>query len=64
MSTLNQVALDNKDSSISYKARLASLYLSYSAGIEITPVVHALDHEYLFRQISKQLEQKFLASHE
>lgn len=62
-SELDQVARDNKDVAISYKARLASMYLTYSANIQITPVSPALDHEYLFRQIAEQLEQKLLAAH-
>jgi hypothetical protein len=62
-SELDQVARDNRDVAISYKARLASMYLTYSANIQITPVSPALDHEYLFRQIAEQLEQKLLAAH-
>ena len=62
-SELDEVARDNKDVAISYKARLASMYLTYSSNIQITPVSPALDHEYLFRQIAEQLEQKLLAAH-
>jgi len=58
---LDQVARENSDVSISYKARLASTYLNYSNNITITPVSPASDHEYLFRQIAEQLEQKLLA---
>ena len=60
---LDEVARENSDVSISYKARLASTYLTYSANIRITPVSSAPDHEYLFRQIAEQLEQKLLAAH-
>ncbi len=60
---LDEVARDNKDVAISYKARLASMYLTYSSNIQITPVSPAVDHEYLFRQIAEQLEQKLLAAH-
>jgi hypothetical protein len=60
---LDQVARENKDIAISYKARLASIYLNYSANINITPASPAVDHEYLFRQIAEQLEQKLLAAH-
>ena len=60
---LDQVARDNKDVAISYKARLASMYLTYSSNIQISPVSPALDHEYLFRQIAEQLEKKLLAAH-
>jgi chemotaxis response regulator CheB len=62
-SGLDEVARDNGDVAISYKARLASTYLTYSTNIQITPVSPALDHEYLFRQIAEQLEQKLLAAH-
>jgi hypothetical protein len=62
-SGLDRVARENKDVSISYKARLASTYLNYSANINITPESPAFDHEYLFRQIAEQLEQKLLAAH-
>jgi len=58
---LDQVARANNDVSIGYKARLASTYLNYSNNIIITPVSPATDHEYLFRQIAEQLEQKLLA---
>lgn len=37
-SELDEVARDNKDVAISYKARLASMYLTYSSNIQITPV--------------------------
>ena len=60
---LDEVARENKDVAISYKARLASMYLTYSSNIQITPVSPALDHEYLFRQIAEQLEKKLLAAH-
>lgn len=60
---LDEVARDNKDAAMSYKARLASMYLTYSADIKITPASPAFDHEYLFRQIAEQLEQKLLAAH-
>ncbi len=62
-SALDQVARGSKDVAISYKARLASTYLNYSANINITPASPASDHEYLFRQIAEQLEQKLLAAH-
>ncbi|MGA7161594.1 MAG: hypothetical protein WBZ48_11370 [Bacteroidota bacterium] len=61
--SLDQVARENSDVSIGYKARLASTYLNYSSNVNITPVSPALDHEYLFRQIAEQLEQKLLAAH-
>jgi hypothetical protein len=63
ISMLDRVSRDNNSSSIRYKAQLASMYLSDSDGIEVTPVRGAFDHEYLFKQIADQLEKKFLASH-
>ncbi len=63
-SRLQRVAEDNQDSSISYKARLAYMYLSYSSTIDLTPEYATTNHhEYIFKQISEQLAQKFLASH-
>ena len=63
LNELEAVGRDNDNSSIRYKAHLASLYLSDSDGIEVTPVPGAFDHEYLFKQIADQFEKKFLASH-
>jgi len=63
-SLLQRVAEDNQDASISYKAQLAYMYLSNSSMIDLTPESASSNHGYIFKQISEQLEQKFLASHE
>jgi hypothetical protein len=61
LSTVNKVAQENDNSSIAYKAYLASMYLSHSSDIRVKPIPDAENHEYLFKQIADQLEQKFLA---
>ena len=60
---LQRVAEGNKDLSISYKAQLATMYLNYSPTLDLTSQTLPADHEYIFKQISEQFEQKFLASH-
>jgi hypothetical protein len=62
VAALNQYSLDNDDIALRYKAHLASLYLSNTTTIEIEPVAHPADHEYIFRQIAQQLETKFLVA--
>jgi len=61
---LQRVAGESHDSSISYKAQLAYMYLSHGSVIELTPMQNPNSHDYLFKQISEQLEQKFLAIQE
>ncbi|HTR80108.1 MAG TPA: hypothetical protein VMM58_00670 [Bacteroidota bacterium] len=63
-SMLQRVSKDNLDSSISYKAHLANMYLSYGSTINLMLEHAPSNHEYIFKQISEQLEQKFLASHD
>jgi hypothetical protein len=59
---LNQIAEVNTDPSIRFKAHLASIYLSFSGIINVEPQHHTFDHEYIFRQITDQLENKLLVS--
>jgi hypothetical protein len=59
---LAKVARDQKDSTISYKAHLAMMYLRYGTDGDLVPSSDPGDHESLFRQIAEQLEKKFLAS--
>jgi hypothetical protein len=59
---LNNIAEENPDPSIRFKAHLASIYLSFNEGINIKPEHNTYDHEYLFRQIAEQLESKLLVS--
>ena len=63
-SSLQRVAEENQDASISYKAQLACMYLSNSSTIDLTPEGASSNHGYIFKQISEQLEQKFLAAHD
>jgi hypothetical protein len=61
-SELKRIAEDNKDAAIRYKAQLASLYLDYSSIIELSLEPSSWNHEYVFKQISEQLDKKFLVS--
>ena len=60
-SMLQRIAEDNQDASLSYKAELAYLYLNLNAGFDLNAVPGSADHGYIFRQLSDQLAQKFLA---
>lgn len=55
---------ENKSSSIRYKAHLTLFYLSNADNISITPKSDPETHDYLFKQISKELEMKLLVSNE
>jgi hypothetical protein len=55
---LNEIAEENTDPSIRYKAHLASIYLTFSDKIQIEPKEHVFEREYLFKQITDQLENK------
>ncbi|MDD8019321.1 MAG: hypothetical protein PHP42_13195 [Bacteroidota bacterium] len=57
---LEIVIQENEDPSISYKAQLAIMYLRHANRIDISPVGHAIDHEYLFKEISEKLEKELL----
>jgi hypothetical protein len=59
---LNEIAEENPNLSIRFKAHLASIYLGFSEGINIQPEFNTYDHEYLFREITDQLESKLLVS--
>jgi len=61
-SELKRVAEDNEDVAIRYKAQLASLYLDYGSIIDLTLEPSSSNHEYVFKQISDQLDKKFLVS--
>jgi hypothetical protein len=58
---LNNLAKEHGDLVIGYKASLAGLYLAHSSDFHITPIRGAENHEYLFKQIADQLEQKLVA---
>jgi len=55
---LNEIAEENTDPGLRYKAHLASIYLTFSNMIDIEPKNHAFEREYLFKQITEQLESK------
>ncbi len=58
---LNKVSQDNPDPVLRYKAHLAILYLTLS-NIEVQPERNAETHDYIFKQIANQLENKLLVS--
>jgi hypothetical protein len=57
---LKDVAKESKNPTIGYKAQLAYMYLNYSSTIEVAP--GNVSPNYLFKEISEKLEQRFLAS--
>jgi hypothetical protein len=57
---LNTLAKEHGDLVIGYKASLAGLYLAHSSDFHITLMREAANHEYLFKQIADQLEQKMV----
>ncbi len=62
ISKLNEVSEKNSNPSIRLKAHLASIYLTTSDMIDIKPEVGKFEHEYIFKQITEQLENKLLVS--
>ena len=61
LSVVEKVARKDGIPSIRYKAYLVSMYLSHGSHIRVKAISNANNHEYLFKQIADQLEQKFLA---
>ena len=59
---LNEISKENADPAIRIKAHLASIYLNSNNIITVEPKHNAFDHEYIFRQITQQLDNKFLVS--
>ena len=59
---LNEIAEENIDPSIRFKAHLASVYLNFSDIISIEPAFNIYDREYIFKQITAQLEKNLLVS--
>jgi hypothetical protein len=59
---LNEIAEVNPDPSMRVKAHLASIYISSSDIITIEPKNNVFDHEYIYRQITEQLDKKLLVS--
>jgi hypothetical protein len=61
LKVVDRVAQRNNNPAIRYKAYLVSMYLTHAPTIQVTPITNADSHEYLFKQIADQLEQRFLA---
>ena len=59
MDKLNSIAEKNMDPSIRFKAHLASIYLSFNEIINVQPVFN-FDHEYIYKQITNQLEKNLV----
>ncbi len=59
---LNDISKGNADPAIRAKAHLASIYLNSNNIITVEPKHNVFDHEYIFRQITQQLDNKFLVS--
>ncbi len=59
---LSKVAQSDDDPSLKFKAHLALIYLTYGSDIELKPIRDTYDHEYIFKQISEQLEKKLLVA--
>ncbi len=60
ISKLNDISEKNSDPSIRFKAHLATIYLSLGDMIDVKPEVGKFEHEYIFKQITEQLENKLL----
>ena len=58
---LNRIAEENPDPSIRAKAHLASIYLRSSDIIDVMPNLNTYDHDYIYKQITEQLENKVFA---
>lgn len=61
LKSVNEVEQDNSSPSMRYKAYLVGMYLTHGSDMRITTVSDPTNHEYLFKQIAEQLEQKYLA---
>jgi hypothetical protein len=61
LSDLKTLAQNYSDPAIRYKAYLAVMYLTESSKIDVQPVSQ-FDHEYIYRQIADQLENKLLVA--
>lgn len=59
---LNDLSRSETDSTIAYKASLASMYLAYGSRIEDKSVFSPYEHETAFEQVADQLAKKFLVT--
>ena len=62
LNRLNEIVEKYSDPLISYKAHLATIYLTFSNLIEIWPISRTFEREYIFRQIAEQLNKRLLGS--
>jgi hypothetical protein len=58
---LNRIAEKNPDPSIRLEAYLAGIYLSSNNIMDVEPDHGSYEHDYLYKQIMEQLENKVLA---
>jgi hypothetical protein len=63
ISALHDLALETRDSTLSYKAHLAGMYLRYGTTLENPAAFNAEDHEVAYQMASEQMTRKFLLSH-
>lgn len=61
LKSIDNVERKNPSPSIRYKAYLVSMYLTHGTNMQVTTISDPTNHEYLFKQIADQLEQKYLA---
>lgn len=61
LEAVNKVARDDNDPAIRYKAYLVSMYLTHSSDIQLNFISDPVSHDYLFKEIANQLDQRYLA---
>lgn len=62
VSALKNIADKHSDAAVRYKAHLAVMYLGFSDIINIAPASSFDTHDYIFDQISEQLNNKLLVN--
>ncbi|MGA9119845.1 MAG: hypothetical protein WB699_10815 [Bacteroidota bacterium] len=60
INALDALSQASTDSSISYKAQLAIMYLRYGTSLDNGAVFNSDNHEYAFQRASEQLTRRFL----
>ncbi len=58
---VNRVVREDNDPALRYKAYLVSMYLTHSSDIQLNFVSNPSSHDYLYKEIANQLEQRYLA---
>jgi hypothetical protein len=59
---LNEIAVENPDPAMRVKAFLASIYLGSSNIIDLMPVHHTVEYDYIYKQITDQLGNKWFVN--